>query len=224
MNTATKDERDSQSDDDEFHIDDEYISGLLDHAPYGVGLEDAYSALSPIARKADSSRDYLRHVYISPEGFALSTDAHVLGILGLNESIAMELDERIAYPVPESHKTDDIELTPDRVVIDCDHETDYTGEYETGDLDDLPQYDKVLMKPHDLDHDDKRSSLGLNTDLLNRLGSALSPEEHPEPKAEIIFNGDMDPAIVRSKIGYGVIMPLRWGHETFGYTPYSEEG
>lgn len=183
-----------------------------------VPIPHAYKTLLPLT--SDNGRARMNQVHVSAEGYAISTQGHILGVLPVDAPSG-------AYDLPAKnlHKTDSVEANGDgrSLMVKCGHKQDRSGIVEAKPAseereDSFPDIGEVWPDTHE----DLR--IRLNADYLRQLLDVLSDGD--ETAVTLHFcaetaeqeNGD-EPALVgiaptkpvkvKSSRGVGLVMPMR---------------
>ena len=202
-------------------MSNETISKFLDGKPEFTVIE-AYKRLENIAEDMDSYRDYLSIVYISANGYAIATDAHVMAILKLSEAETPEND--FGLPVVPHHKTDDLSLKEIdgeiKLKVECEHKTDKSGIYDLADHMQFPNCEQVIPGLDYISESDNYVSF-FSYELLHKLGEAICPEGSTGIALSV---HETDSYQIVESMGFGILMPMRRSEDTIPSVLFELEG
>jgi hypothetical protein len=202
--TATRSNtQDGGENDYQGHLDDPQalVDGLGHVSGKGLSVVGVFDRLRDVA-PSDTEREYLEQIYVHPAGFAFATDAHILAVVKVDTA---GIEEPFSMPVPDVHKTDDITPGVGSVTVECDHQTDYSGEYQAPG-EDIPDASMVVPNLDDLET--PAESVKFNPSKMAELGQAIGDSKHGGLGVMNTFSTD-SPIYCEGKYGFGVVMPMR---------------
>lgn len=166
--------------------------------------DEGYRRLVDVPEGA--SRQYMKQIYVDPEGFMCATNAHVLSVVSVSFDQWDHPPARpFCVPVLKFHKTDDIYITEDDISIICDHSTDYSIQENITGIEDYPNIAQVIptIQP------DPDPVMILNSKYVKRAGDPITPDNDSRPMIMCPCNGNENPILCMGQYGFSIIMPMR---------------
>jgi len=170
------------------------IKTYMDKLGYGkeFTLEQAYKRLSPVGLefKEGGTRLSIMLVYFSKFGWAGATNGYIMGFLPIEEQ-----KESFGFQTNlDKHKTDKIDVTPDRIEITCDHKNDKSKKIKPIDVElyEPPEFFSVLPDLGEC-KENKEFNI-LKAELLKKLACGISDDSAirilPESKEQLLILGE----------------------------------